>query len=155
MPLHPELLCRAQTALILFILLILDILLQTTEKTRHRKTDGASRGPGATAEKQTHFRSVGPVSIAYAVRVSPCLRSGDRKLQECIGYNSKDLTDLKRGCLCIQSRCAAPKPLSSCQSWKSCFRQQDNAPLATPPSTAQKSHLTFPRNYVKIRETLK
>ena len=31
LPLHPELLRRAQTALILFILYILSILLQTTE----------------------------------------------------------------------------------------------------------------------------
>ena len=37
-PLPPELLRRAQTALILSILLILLILLQTTEKTRHSKT---------------------------------------------------------------------------------------------------------------------
>ena len=47
MPLHSELLRRAQIALILQILqilIILFILLQTTGKeTRHRKTDGASR----------------------------------------------------------------------------------------------------------------
>ena len=52
MPLHPEPLPRAQTALILFILQILEILLQTTRKeTRHRKTDGAFRLFGATSEK--------------------------------------------------------------------------------------------------------
>ena len=40
-PLHPEPLRRTQTALILSIL---QILLQTTEKTRHRhQTDGPSR----------------------------------------------------------------------------------------------------------------
>ena len=41
--LPPEPLRRTQTALILEILPILSILLQTTEKTRHRKTDGAFR----------------------------------------------------------------------------------------------------------------
>ena len=51
MPLPPELLRRAQTALILFILIILQILLQTTEKTRHHQTDGTSRLFGTTSEK--------------------------------------------------------------------------------------------------------
>ena len=50
--LQPEPLRRAQIALILAILIILAILLQTTGKeTRYRKTDGASRWPGATSEK--------------------------------------------------------------------------------------------------------
>ena len=53
-------------------------------------------GPEQHPKRQSLFRSIRPcLSIAYAVRVSPCLRSGDRKLQECIGYNSKNLTELE------------------------------------------------------------
>ena len=40
-----------------------------------------------------------------------------------LSIDIKVLTDLKRFRRCIQSRCAAPKPRSSCQSCSSCFRQ--------------------------------
>ena len=91
-PLHPEPLRRTQTALILFILFILSILLQTTEK-RATGIKPMARFAGLAQHPKRHpssglealhvykICSESVPSVGQDRLILTCLRSGDRKLQ--------------------------------------------------------------------------